>query len=145
MRKTALVTAAAFMAIMAQPAAAEGWIYGDIDAYLMERGEEIAVARSAAPGNISDSAEIWVFTEYGFEKAVDGTNGYLCAVVRSWGAPIISPVDFRDEIMFLADVRAPHCFDPNAVRTIWPMHIMKTNEALANKTPAEISRNQPVK
>src|SRR5687768_2969875 len=43
---------------------------------------EIALARSAAPAIVSDSAEIWVLGDRGYEKVVSGTNGYGCIVQR---------------------------------------------------------------
>ena len=47
--------------------------------------EEVALARSAAPGSISDGAEVMVLGREGYKTAVKGTNGFLCIVERSWG------------------------------------------------------------
>ncbi|UGB44256.1 hypothetical protein LQ772_09580 [Frateuria edaphi] len=54
---------------------------GPVKAYLMERGEEIALARSAAPASISRDATVLVLTPTGYETAVTGTNGFV------WGSP----------------------------------------------------------
>src|SRR5579864_6996509 len=74
--------------------------------YLMpDQNSEIALARSAAPRSISDGAEVMVLGPKGYATAVKGTNGFLCIVERSWGAPTDEP-DFWNP-----KVRAPHCFN----------------------------------
>lgn len=55
---------------------------------LISRAEEIALARSAATADVSDSAAIWVFTERGYELAVPGTTGVACLVSRDWLASL---------------------------------------------------------
>jgi len=58
-----------------------------IDQYrVASQAEEIALARSAAPPAISDKAQVLVLGAQGYETAVDGTNGFVCIVERSWGA-----------------------------------------------------------
>ena len=60
----------------------------DLAAYLMpDRAAEIAMARSAAPKYIADSATILVLTRSGYVEAVRGTNGFLCYVQRSFFRP----------------------------------------------------------
>lgn len=71
---------------------------------LLPRAEEIALARSAAPAVMSDSATIYVLTATGYEVAVTGTNGGACYVSRDW-----------------LDSLEPHCFDAEGARTILPM------------------------
>lgn len=62
-----------------------------LDQYLMpQENSEIALARSAAPASISDSAEVMVLGRHGYMTAVKGTNGFLCIVERSWGPPPIT-------------------------------------------------------
>jgi hypothetical protein len=57
-----------------------------LDQYLIsDEKSEIALARSAAPGSISDGAEVMVLGREGYKTAVKGTNGFLCIVERSWG------------------------------------------------------------
>src|SRR5262249_8236570 len=63
--------------------------------YLMPHDAEIPLARSAAPKSVSDDAEILVLTESGFQTAVNGINGFVCMVARSWSADYVSP-DFWD-------------------------------------------------
>src|SRR5215469_9183519 len=62
-----------------------------LDQYLMERDAEIALARSAAPESISHDAGVMVLGRHGYETAVQGKNGFVCLVERSWTSPIDDP------------------------------------------------------
>lgn len=73
---------------------------------LLPRQEEIALARSAAPRAVSDSATIYVLTDSSYVVAVEGSSGAACYVSRDWIASI-----------------EPHCFDPEGAATIMPMHM----------------------
>jgi hypothetical protein len=57
-----------------------------VEQYLMERNAEILLARSAAPDSISSDATILVLGRQGYETAVQGKNGFVCMVERSWMA-----------------------------------------------------------
>jgi len=103
-----------------------------LDQYLMERGAEIALARSAAPASIAESAEIFVLTSTGFEPAAKGTNGFVCIVQRSWSASIDDP-DFWNP-----KLRAPICFNAAAAKSQIPMTIRRTNLVLAGKTKEQV-------
>src|SRR5258707_13376193 len=70
-------------AVLAGPAAAQ---YPPLSEYLMPRDAEIALARSAAPANISGRATIKVLTKSGYEVAHKGDNGFVCMVMRGWAA-----------------------------------------------------------
>jgi hypothetical protein len=59
--------------------------------YLMERNAEILLARSAAPDSISSDATILVLGRQGYETAVQGKNGFVCMVERSWMAQCDAP------------------------------------------------------
>ena len=60
-----------------------------LEQYLIpDRGEEIKLARSAAPDSISAEAEVLVLGRHGYETAVQGKNGFVCLVERSWTAGI---------------------------------------------------------
>src|SRR5215467_13663970 len=62
------------------------------DRYLIaDRNVEIALARSAAPESVSGDATILVLGRHGYETAVDGKNGFVCAVQRSWMGPFDHP------------------------------------------------------
>src|ERR1700759_2581224 len=55
--------------------------------YLDDRDTEIALARSAAPEEISRDATVMVLTEHGYVTAVEGKNGFVCIVERAWMSP----------------------------------------------------------
>lgn len=68
---------------------------------LLSPGREIALARSAAPASVSDSASIYVLARNGYDLVIQGTNGVACYVSRAWVASI-----------------EPHCFDREGAATI---------------------------
>jgi hypothetical protein len=85
----------------------------------LPREREIALARSAAPASVSDSATVYVFGSEGYVVAVQGTNGVACYVGRSWPASL-----------------EPHCFDREGAATILPME-MRRVELLHRGVPYE--------
>jgi hypothetical protein len=111
--------------------------YPPVDRYLMPRDAEIALARTAAPPAISDSATIKVLTRSGFVGAVSG-NATVCMVMRGFSAPTYTPAPFRD-LVYDATVRAPICFIGQAAKTVMPYYELRTTLALAGKTPDEIA------
>jgi len=104
-----------------------------IDQYLMgNRDSDIALARRAAPEAISLDAEVRVLGPHGYETAVQGKNGFVCMVERSWTAPIDDP-DFWN-----AKLRAPICFNAAAARSYLPRIMRKTDLILAGRTKAQM-------
>src|SRR2546423_12469192 len=70
--------------------------YPPLSAYMMPRDAEIALAKSAAPPDISGRATIKVLTSSGFEVADEGDNGFVCLVMRGFtGAPTFTPAALR--------------------------------------------------
>src|SRR5215472_115000 len=112
--------------------------YPPIEQYLMPQADEIALAKTAAPANISDRATIKVLTRSGFEVAQQGDNGSVCMVMRGFSAPTYTPAPFRN-LVYDAAVRAPICFTPPAVRTAMPYYGLRTKLALQGKNPDEIA------
>ena len=105
-----------------------------VDQYLAsDTDSEIALARSAAPRSISGAAEVMVLGRKAYTTAVKGSNGFLCLVERSWGAPTDDPEFWNPK------VRSPICFNPAAARTFVPIFLMKTKLVLAGKSKAEIA------
>jgi hypothetical protein len=98
-----------------------------LDQYLMERSAEIALAKSAAPPSIADKATILVLTPHGYETAIKGSNGFVCAVERSWMAQYDFPQYWNPHM------RGPLCYNPPAVRTILPYTIRRTDLVLAGQ------------
>ncbi|MFZ0991442.1 MAG: hypothetical protein WAN29_06020 [Candidatus Sulfotelmatobacter sp.] len=104
-----------------------------LDRYMMpDENSEIALARSAAPSSISDGAEVMVLGPKGYTTAVNGINGFLCIVERSWGAATDEPEFWNPK------VRAPICINPAAARTFVPIFLMKTKLVVAGKSKTEI-------
>lgn len=104
-----------------------------LDQYLMpDEKSEIALARSAAPASISESAEVMVLGRTGYKTAVKGRNGFLCIVERSWGATTDHPEFWNPRI------RGAICFNPQSARSFAPIYLMKTKLVLAGKSKAEI-------
>ena len=103
-----------------------------LDQYLMERNAEIALARSAAPESISQDAEVMVLGPHGYETAVQGKNGFVCIVERSWTAPIDDPNFWNPK------GRAPLCLNAAAARSYLPRTIKKTDLILTGRTKAQM-------
>lgn len=103
-----------------------------VDQYLMDRSSEIALARSAAPESISGDAEVLVLGRHGYETAMQGKNGFVCMVERSWTSPIDDP-DFWNP-----KGRAPICFNAAAARSYLPRTIKKTDLVLAGQTKSQM-------
>jgi hypothetical protein len=104
-----------------------------LDQYLMDRNAEIALARSAAPPSISQDATVMVLGRHGYETAVEGKNGFLCFVERSWA----QGTDQRE--FWNPKMRAPNCFNAQATRSFAPIYLMKTRLVLAGISKAEIA------
>ena len=104
---------------------------GPIDQYLMGRNDEIALARTAAPAEISRDATILVLTRHGYETAVKGTNGFACLVERAWAGPLPS-------VNFSPKNRAPLCLNPQAVHFVLPTDYKRTEWALAGESKEQI-------
>ena len=104
-----------------------------IDQYLMaDQNAEIALARSAAPASISGDATIVVLKQRGYETAVDGKNGFVCIVERSW----MSPFDWPE--FWNPKMRGPICFNPPAVRSVLPFTYKRTEMVLAGLSKTQI-------
>lgn len=104
-----------------------------LEQYLMaDRNAEIALARSAAPESISRDAEVMVFGHHGYEIAVQGKNGFVCFVWRSWAAGIDDP-DFWNP-----KLRAPVCLNPPAARFNVPLTLKRTELILAGRSKSQM-------
>ena len=64
------------------------------------RETQIKIARSAAPKEVSDKADIYVLGKKGYELAAKGTNGFSCAIERE-----------------KLDTMEPECYDREGSRT----------------------------
>jgi len=68
------------------------------EGYLMDRDEEIALARSAAPKSVSQDATVLVLGRQGYQTAVEGKNGFVCMVERGWNAAFDWPEFWNPKI-----------------------------------------------
>lgn len=112
--------------------------YPPLQAYMMDRAAEIALARSAAPDSISQNATVKVLTPMGFVVAENGSNGFVCMVMRAWSAPTFTPVQLRN-IVYDATIRAPICFDPRASLNVMPYYELRSKLGMQRKTPDQIT------
>jgi hypothetical protein len=112
--------------------------HAPLSEYMMPREAEIALARSAAPPNISGRATIKVLTTSGFQVVHDGDNGFVCLVMRGWAAPTFTPAAQRS-FVYDATLRAPICFDPPASRMVLPFYELKHVLGMTGQTPDQIA------
>jgi hypothetical protein len=103
-----------------------------IDQYRMDKNAEIQLARSAAPDSISRDATILVLGQQGYETAVEGKNGFVCMVDRSWMAAFDWPEFWNPK------VRAAGCLNPQAARSIVPIAFLRSRMVMAGRSKEEI-------
>jgi hypothetical protein len=104
-----------------------------LEQYLIaDRNVEVALARSAAPPSISNDAAVLVLTPRGYVTAVEGTNGFVCFVDRSWQSSLDDPEFWNPRL------RAPVCMNPAAVRSVLPLQHRLTDLALSRLSREEI-------
>jgi hypothetical protein len=103
-----------------------------LDQYMMDRSAEIALAKSAAPPSIAGDATVLVLTRRGYDIAIKGSNGFVCAVERSWMAQYDFPQFWNPHM------RGPLCFNPPAARSILPYTIARTELALAGRSKQQM-------
>jgi hypothetical protein len=113
--------------------------YPPIGEYMMDRDAEIALARSAAPASISGRATVKILTASGYTVAAEGANGFVCLVMRGWGAPSFTPVQER-LLVYDSKLRAPICFDPIASRTVLPLQELRAKLGMEGNDPDAIAR-----
>jgi hypothetical protein len=85
--------------------------------------EQIRLARSAAPAEVSARATVLVLRDGKYVEGVKGTNRVTCYVSRSQPEAV-----------------EPECFDAEAVQTVMPIDILQTELRLAGKSSAEVDR-----
>lgn len=88
---------------------------------LLDRAHEVALARSAAPSDVSANATVLVLARGGYVVGETGSNGVTCLVDRS-------------------DPRAlePHCYDPEGSRTILRIRLREAELREQGRSKAEI-------
>lgn len=101
MKKKIATSTAVIVALLALSMPAEA----QVEYAKLERDEELRLAMSAGPLGVSSGADVWLLGDTGFERAIEGSNGFACLVVRSARNP---------------EALAPHCLNPDAVETVLP-------------------------
>jgi hypothetical protein len=94
--------------------------------------DEVALARSAANEAVSRDAEVLVLGSHAYETAVKGTNGFVCMVERSWAT------NFDDPQFWNPKLRAPHCFNAAAARSVLPAYLERTKLVLSGLTKEQV-------
>jgi hypothetical protein len=77
----------------------------------LPESEEVELARSAAPNEVSSRADVYVLRAGQFVKAREGTNGCSCMVAR----------DLHEGSLY------PICFDKEGTRTLLRREMMETS------------------
>ncbi|MBM7128773.1 hypothetical protein [Dyella mobilis] len=117
---------------MAQDAAPSYPKMAPVDQYLMpDKAAEIALARSAAPASVSRDATVLVLGHHGYEKAVEGKNGFVCWVGRGWMGPFDWPEFWNPK------VRAADCLNPQAARSLVPGIYLRAKMIMEGRSKAE--------
>lgn len=90
---------------------------------VLPAAREIALARSAAPPEVSGDATVLVWNGADFDVAVEGTGGVTCYVARSW-----------------VESLEPHCFDAEGAASILRIHIHELKLQVQGLDEAAIDR-----
>ena len=96
---------------------------GDVPPILPEACE-VSLAKSAAPEYMQDEVTVFVFTEDGYEKRIEGTNNFSCIVNRDH-----------------PNVLKPTCFDAEGAETIIPKIVYFGSQLLKQKPVSEINQD----
>jgi hypothetical protein len=91
----------------------------------MPREQQITLAESAAPAEVSSKATVYVLGPKGYEKAREGTNGFSCFVGRHFVKPTETTIE-------------PVCFDAEGSRTLLPVYLHDEELRTNGKSEAEI-------
>jgi hypothetical protein len=94
---------------------------------------EVALARTAAPRSIADSATVLVLKRTGFVEAHHGNNGFTCVVFRGFDGATTDPNFWN------ANVRAPQCLNPPASRTVLPNLMKRAEWVMAGVDTTELN------
>jgi hypothetical protein len=88
---------------------------------LLPRADEVALARSAAPAELSANASVWVLEERGYALAEKGTTEAACFVSRDW-----------------VESLEPVCYDPEGAATIMRIGMRRVELLHQGKPVAEV-------
>jgi hypothetical protein len=137
--KVLLMWVSLLASLDAAAALAQDSKYPPLSEYMMAQETEIALARSAAPEKVSAGATVKILTASGYKVAAQGNNGFVCMVLRGWAAAISTTAAERD-LVYDAKLRAPHCFDSVASRTVLPLQELQAKLGMEGKGPDQIAK-----
>jgi hypothetical protein len=101
----------------------------------MPRDQQIALAESAAPAEVSSKATVYVLGPKGYEKAREGTNGFSCFVGRHF----VKPAETNQPETTRAETTIePQCFDAEGSRTLLLVYLHGEELRTNGKSEAEI-------
>ena len=89
------------------------------------REQQIELALSAAPTEVSSKATVYILGPKGYEKIREGTNGFSCLIERSF-------------VGTTQTSSAPACFDAEGSRTIMLAYLRREELRAEGKSEAEI-------
>lgn len=104
----------------------------NIDAYLMDEGEELGLAATAGPPSITVEASYYVLKRSGFVLAREGSNGWHCFVERVWFYSVDESTEYDPR------VRAPHCINQEGSQTRMQDIFMTTRLAIEGLSQQEV-------
>jgi hypothetical protein len=96
--------------------------------------DEIALARSAAPGPIADKAQVLTLSPHGYEVAARGSNGFVCLVQRSWEG------NFDNKDFWNPQVRTPMCYNAAGAHSLLREFLERTDWVLAGISRADMAK-----
>lgn len=118
-----ILTTTMTLPLLAVPLLAQGLAGGPGSRVELPEAREVALARSAAPGSVSQDARIWTFAQGTYRVAVDGTSSIECYVGRSWPKAL-----------------EPQCFDAEGAATIMRMEMRRAERFHAGREKTEVDR-----
>jgi hypothetical protein len=94
----------------------------------MPRDQQIKLAESAAPAEVSSKATVYVLGLRGYEIARQGSNGFNCFVGRHFVKPTETTIE-------------PQCFDAEGSRTLLPVYMHGEELRSSGKSEPEIKED----
>ena len=91
----------------------------------MPRQQQITLAESAAPAEVSSQATVYVLGSKGYEKVREGTNGFSCFVGRHFVKPTETTIE-------------PACFDAEGSRTLLLVYLHGEELRTSGRSEADI-------
>ena len=92
------------------------------------REQQIALAESAAPAEVSSKATVYILGPKGYERVREGSNGFSCFVSRHFVKPTETTIE-------------PQCFDAEGSRTLLLVYMHGEELRIAGKSEAEIKED----